>query len=120
MPKVNLGQFLHPQMDYADYKEQYLASPLGMVRERVQQITAELHKAIDATTRGARAGTSQGGGQEREDALAGEAIGVIEALEWSVWVSTPDGVEGVLEMSHPPTGLRPLLMLVFCLLASCL
>lgn len=37
-----------------------------------------------------------------------EEVGVTEAPEWLVWVSTPDGEEGEFEIPRPPPGLRPL------------
>lgn len=72
-------------------------------------MTSELDRAIRAATgRAAGEGTSQGVGQESTEVPAGETVGVTEVPEWSVWVSTPDGEEGALEIPRPPTRLRPL------------
>ena len=53
VPEGNLGQFLRPEMDYDAYRERYLAPPLGIVRERREQVTSELDRAIRAAASGA-------------------------------------------------------------------
>jgi len=109
VPDGRMVQFLRPEMDYDAYRERYLAGPLGVVRERVRRMTSELDRAIRAATgRAAGEGTSRGVGQESTEVPVRETVGVTEVPGWSVWVSTPDGEEGALEIPRPPTGLRPL------------